>query len=166
MQKTTSYPRNWGGASRLMRVAWVWGSLLCSGLSLQAQQASSALPIIPADFPKYENTGNTEQDQKRYTEAKNLWIQQNPEAYTQIMKARSEQLAANPNLPSPTNTRQILSKWQFDQFPQERQSYILAHPELYEVREKTTISRKEVEHLSAEKVAEIKARPDLYEIIE
>jgi len=37
-------------------------------------------------FPKYKNTGNKIEDDRRYAEEKNKWIQENPEQYEQLLK--------------------------------------------------------------------------------
>lgn len=36
---------------------------------------------IPADFPKYVNTGNKKKDTKNHKAAKQKWIKNNPETY-------------------------------------------------------------------------------------
>lgn len=43
---------------------------------------------LPADFPVKKNTGNPEADAAAYNAAKNLWIQNNPERYQQMIKAK------------------------------------------------------------------------------
>ena len=39
---------------------------------------------IPADFPKYIDTGNPKKDRADYHEAKQKWIKENPEAFEKI----------------------------------------------------------------------------------
>lgn len=40
---------------------------------------------LPADFPVKQNTGNPEADAAAYNAAKNLWIQNNPDRYQQML---------------------------------------------------------------------------------
>ncbi|MCX7863393.1 MAG: hypothetical protein N2449_10410 [Bacteroidales bacterium] len=39
---------------------------------------------VPDDFPRYIDTGNPKEDCARYHEAKQIWIQKNPERYEKI----------------------------------------------------------------------------------
>ncbi len=39
---------------------------------------------VPADFPRYKDTGNPKLDAARYHEEKQKWINKNPEAYEKI----------------------------------------------------------------------------------
>jgi len=42
--------------------------------------------ILPADFPKYIDTGNKKQDLANFHEAKQKWIKENPERFKKIQK--------------------------------------------------------------------------------
>ncbi len=47
--------------------------------------ASVSQSTMPADFPKYVNTGNKEQDDANYTAAKAAWIAQHPDEYAKMI---------------------------------------------------------------------------------
>lgn len=63
---------------------------LSFGLSLiQAQTAAPTQQgqqekTMPNDYPKYIDTGNPQQDNQKYTEAKRVWITANPQAYAKM----------------------------------------------------------------------------------
>lgn len=40
---------------------------------------------VPSDYPLMQNTGNPALDAENYAQAKDLWIQNNPEAYSQMI---------------------------------------------------------------------------------
>ncbi len=59
--------------------------------------------ILPADFPKYTDTGNPQQDNQKYTAAKQAWIAANPAVYEK-MNEQSE-LAPQNNIAPATQTQ-------------------------------------------------------------
>lgn len=60
---------------------------LTYSFALLAQTEKVAPPqnqILPLDYPKYVDTGNLQQDNQKYTAAKQAWIVANPVAYEKI----------------------------------------------------------------------------------
>lgn len=55
---------------------------------IKAAQVSESRGL-PADFPVKKNTGNPEADAAAYNAAKNLWIQNNPERYQQMLNGNA-----------------------------------------------------------------------------
>ncbi|MEM7102955.1 MAG: hypothetical protein AAF502_07500 [Bacteroidota bacterium] len=48
-----------------------------------------ATPVSFADFPKFVDTGNPVQDAKAYKEAKQKWIEENPEKYQSLISTNT-----------------------------------------------------------------------------
>lgn len=65
---------------------------------------------LPPSFPKYVNTGNAKEDQKRYHEAKQNWINNNPEIYK--------------NISSVNQKKQMISKAEYQKMPKEKQKIV------------------------------------------
>jgi hypothetical protein len=59
--------------------------------------------IVPADFPKYTDTGNPQQDNQKYTAAKQAWIAANPAVYEKMNK--QSELAPQNNIVPATQTQ-------------------------------------------------------------
>ena len=58
----------------MYRVVLLFSALLCAALPIFAQNA----PALPADFPKFVDTGDIQADNARYDAAKKAWIEANP----------------------------------------------------------------------------------------
>lgn len=61
---------------------------------------SHASHELPADFPKFQDTGDPKADQERYQLAKQQWIAAHPEAYQRLIAKRTEQpVSTEPRVP-------------------------------------------------------------------
>ncbi len=58
---------------------------LKKGHSPQAKNQSNSIKSLPADFPKYKDTGNPEADKLDYKTRKEKWISENPERYKALL---------------------------------------------------------------------------------
>lgn len=71
---------------------------------LYAQQNTATTPTnegtLPASFPKYIDTGNPDQDARRYDAAKQVWIAANKDAY-QTINDQAAQNAIDYSVPTP-----------------------------------------------------------------
>jgi len=62
----------------------------------QEETKSQYLNNLPQDYPRFESTGNQVEDNKKYTEAKQEWIKNNPEKYRQISKKNEQSITEIP----------------------------------------------------------------------
>ena len=69
--------------------------------------------------PVYIDTGNPEEDQRKYKEAKEKWIKEHPEEYQDMQKA----------------DKIIISKSEFDDMSEEKRKHILSQPDKYIIQE-------------------------------
>ena len=68
------------------RIICLFSALLCAALPIFAQNA----PALPADFPKFVDTGDIQADNARYDAAKKAWIEANPKAYARLVGSEAE----------------------------------------------------------------------------
>jgi len=75
---------------------------------------------MPAGFPKYIDTGHPETDRQNYSQAKQLWINNNPDKYNELFNKNKDQPEQIPGT-------------EFQKMPVERQQHILNNPDKYQV---------------------------------
>ncbi|MBX7241493.1 MAG: hypothetical protein K1X92_07075 [Bacteroidia bacterium] len=75
--------------------------------------------VLPNDYPKYVDTGNTQQDLQKYDIAKQAWIAANPSEYAKLN----------------VRNRQLIDKQEFEKMPSEKRQHILQNPDLYFIGE-------------------------------
>ena len=56
-------------------------------------QGSSKTNITDFGFPKYKHTGNKEQDDIKYRNSKDKWINENPEEYDKLLEGLKQNTA-------------------------------------------------------------------------
>ena len=78
---------------------------------------ASKQPVRNNGFPVFHNTGNHDRDVTRYEADKREWIAKNPEQYQAMQKTNSNKTK--------------ISRKELNTLPEERQKFILNHPELY-----------------------------------
>jgi hypothetical protein len=70
-------------------IAFVVFSFILGSAWSQTQSNSTVVPTQQSGMPIFVNTGNPEEDAKRYEEAKNQWIQANQREYQQLSTGNS-----------------------------------------------------------------------------
>ena len=75
---------------------------------------------MPAGFPNYIDTGYPETDRQNYSQAKQQWINNNPDKYNELFNK-------NKNLPDQ------IPDTEFQKMPVERQQHILNNPDKYQI---------------------------------
>lgn len=75
---------------------------------------------LPADFPKYIDTGNPTADRENYRKAKDEWVMKNPKRYEEIKKSNARV--------------RVISKDDYNKLPEDRKKVILDNPSKYQVK--------------------------------
>lgn len=84
----------------------------------QKQQMTQA--PNPNAFPKYEDSGNPESDQKRYAEVKKAWIAAHPDEYRKMNET-----------PITYEGKVVVTRADYSKCPGDAQLYMQEHPEIY-----------------------------------
>ncbi|MFH1321818.1 MAG: hypothetical protein ABII90_14355 [Bacteroidota bacterium] len=75
---------------------------------------------LPADFPRYVDTGNPEDDQKKYAKAKEQWIHDNPWRYNELFNKNKSKI-------------KIIHYKEFINMPAEKQNEIKNNPDKFKI---------------------------------
>jgi len=128
------------------------------GLKISAQKSTDAVTNtqtqqveIPADFPAYNETGKTTDDDHNFQLSVRQWIKTHPDEYLDFMNkgvdilqfrnknnistVDANQLPENKKKDVSTNqnsiTKTVITQSEFDNMIPEKKGYVLAHPELF-----------------------------------
>ena len=75
-------------------------------------------------FPQFKDTGNPEKDESEYGQKKQEWINENPEAYQELIDD------LNPNI----DDKIVISKKEFDNMSKEKQNELLNNPDKFIIK--------------------------------
>ena len=73
-------------------------------------------------FPKYNNTGNKQDDDAKFSVKKRKWIEENPNEYQEMLNQLD------------TNSKTEISKEEFENFSEEKQNEITNNPDKYIIK--------------------------------
>jgi hypothetical protein len=87
--------------------------------AMRVQDVAQRRAVNYPGFPKYEETGNTKIDEANYSANKEQWIQENPEAYQQLLNEIKVEEPVT------------ISKQEFENFSNEKKQEILNQPDRF-----------------------------------